>query len=119
MSHNFIIFSSYFHHIFVIITAIRDEILTAIFIFFSTWLYNNYSCLNTLQSQIKTRYMCINYRTIFKIFISSAVAFQKSRFVMRIQDIDLSSFFQSTIDREAIQSRTDTARTLSVVSQFC
>ena len=40
MRHNFIIFFSYFHHIFVIITAARDEILTAIFILFSTWLYN-------------------------------------------------------------------------------
>ena len=31
---------TYINHIFVIITAIRDKILTAIFIFFSTWLYN-------------------------------------------------------------------------------
>ena len=36
--------------------------------------------------------------------MSSAVAFQKSRFLMRIQDIDLISFFYDTIDREAIQS---------------
>ena len=46
MSHNFIIFSSYSNHIFVIITAVRDEILTEIFIFFSTWLYNYYYQFN-------------------------------------------------------------------------
>ena len=33
MHHNFIIFSSYINHIFVMITAVHDEILTAIFIF--------------------------------------------------------------------------------------
>ena len=63
----------------------------------------------TLYCQIKTRYIRINYRTIFKLFISSAVAFQRSCFLMRIQDTDLSSFY-STIDREAIQSRVDAHR---------
>ena len=44
-------------------------------------------------SRIKTRYIHINYWTIFKMFISSAVAFQKSHFLIHIQGIDLSSFF--------------------------
>ena len=48
--------------------------------------------VSTLYSQIKTRYIRINYRAIFKIFVSSAVAFQRSRFLMRLQDIDPSSF---------------------------
>ena len=42
-------------------------------------------------SQIKTRYIHTNYQTIFKMFISSAVVFQKSRFLIHIQDIDLST----------------------------
>ena len=42
MSHNFIIFLSYINHIFVIITAVYDQILTIIFIFFSAWLYKYY-----------------------------------------------------------------------------
>ena len=52
--------------------------------------------------------VCINYQTIFKIFISSAVAIQKSHFIMQIQDMDQRSFFLYTIDHKAIQQWADT-----------
>ena len=46
MSHNFIILLSYFCHNFSHkITAICDEILTPIFIFFSTWFYLCMCCV--------------------------------------------------------------------------
>ena len=45
---------------------------------------------------------------IFKIFKSSALAIQKSRFLMQIQGIDHSSFFSGMIDHEATQAQTNT-----------
>ena len=56
----------------------------------------------------------MNYRTLFKIFIFSAVAFQKSCFLMRIQDIARAQSILKLYNH----GPTLTARTLSVVSQL-
>ena len=70
----------------------------------------SYNCFTfcfvwTGYSQIKANHIYINYWTILKIFISSAVAIQKSHFLMQIQDMEQSSLFSGTIDCEAIQAR--------------
>ena len=69
-------------------------------------------------SQINTTYIHINYRTIFKMFKSSAVAFQKSCFLMRIQDIDQSSFFRVRLIMKLYKhGPLSTIRTLPMVNQ--
>ena len=60
-----------------------------------------------VYSQIKTRYIQIKYRTIFKILIPSAKNIQKFHFLMQIQDMDQNSFFLGMVEHEAIQTQAD------------
>ena len=48
------------------------------------------------------------------MLVPSAEDIQKSRFLMRIQDMDQNSFFSGTIKREAIQARADAYRQKSL-----
>ena len=51
---------------------------------------------------------------MFKTFVPSAEDIQKSRFLIRIQDMDPNSFLLGTIEREAIQARADAHRQKSL-----
>ena len=49
----------------------------------SSYYITNYTCLKSVQPNYKV-YIHINYQTIFKVFTSSAVAIQRSHFLMQI-----------------------------------